>query len=336
MSNLDIERFRKVHALMLNGATEGERAAARSRATAMARKAGMTLLDAVSKMDTQPKAKPASFFDGFDDWMEECEPGYKAKRAAEKAEKEYRDAIRRKEVLAKYGSENALFQRTERERLLADAVADMAKWQNHIADDGIVYTYADEIDGKRDFWHRSDLTDRVHDAVSAAYAVPMDLEGVLAEYLDWEELQDERELFCGGEWNHHLEVMARIAVLKDVLDNRPVCSWDDMNGRIGWWEERLSWDFTPSLQEERTCKDRIAADLQILRRLHVNFGQPAASTVPQPERRTNAAKRDAVMSILDGSPELSDREIARRAGVSPQTVCNWRKRLASQPIRKAA
>ncbi len=336
MSNLDIERFQKVHALMLNGATEGERAAAKSRATAMARKAGMTLLDAVSKLDTQPKAKPASFFDGFDDWMEEREPGYKAKRAAEKAEKERRDAIWRKGVLAKYGSEKALFQRTERERLLADAVAVMAKWRDHIDDDGTVYTYADEIDGRKDFWRRSDLTDRVYNAVSAAYALPADLSGVLAEYLDWDELQHERELFCSGEWIHHREVEARIAVLKEALDNRPVGSWDDMRARIGWWEEGLKWDVAPTLEEERARKDRIAADLQILRRLHVNFGQTAAPTEVQPERRTNAAKRDAVMSILDGYPELSDREIARRAGVSPQTVCNWRKRLASQPIRKAA
>lgn len=42
-SNLDIERFRKVYALVTGGATEGERAAA---------KAGMSLHDAVSKLDT--------------------------------------------------------------------------------------------------------------------------------------------------------------------------------------------------------------------------------------------------------------------------------------------
>lgn len=35
-------------------------------------------------------------------------------------------------------------------------------------------------------------------------------------------------------------------------------------------------------------------------------------------------RRKAVLSILNSEPELSDREIARRAGVSPQTVGNWR------------
>jgi len=40
--------------------------------------------------------------------------------------------------------------------------------------------------------------------------------------------------------------------------------------------------------------------------------------------------RDAVLAYLE-DPEtasLSNREIARRVGVSPQTVCNWRRRMA--------
>jgi len=46
--------------------------------------------------------------------------------------------------------------------------------------------------------------------------------------------------------------------------------------------------------------------------------------------RTNAAKRAAVEKFLNDpqTARLSDREIARRAAVSPQTVTNWRRRLA--------
>ena len=69
-SKLDIERFRKVYALVTGGVTEGERAAAKARAAVMAAKAGMTLAQAVSKLDATPAAKPASFFHGFDDWMQ--------------------------------------------------------------------------------------------------------------------------------------------------------------------------------------------------------------------------------------------------------------------------
>lgn len=45
------------------------------------------------------------------------------------------------------------------------------------------------------------------------------------------------------------------------------------------------------------------------------------------ERRTNAQKRTDVLSMLDASPHLSDREIARRVGVSPQTVNTWRRKI---------
>lgn len=33
-----------------------------------------------------------------------------------------------------------------------------------------------------------------------------------------------------------------------------------------------------------------------------------------------------VLSMLDTHPELSEREIARRVGVSPQTVSTWRRK----------
>ena len=90
-SNLDIERFRKVYALVTGGATEGERTAAKARASKIAAKAGLSLHDAVSKLDT-PKPKSANFFEGFDDWMEAKEPGYKAKKAQENATRQDRYA----------------------------------------------------------------------------------------------------------------------------------------------------------------------------------------------------------------------------------------------------
>lgn len=342
VSKLDIEKFRKVHALISKGATAGERSAAKARAEAMAARAGMTLSQAVSKLDGNEPAKPASIFDGFDDWMEEREPGYKARETVKKAEKAAAEAVRRKEVLAKYGTEQALFARNERERLLAAAVHDMAQWRDWTDDDGTVHTYADRIDGKTEFWKRRDLTERVYVAVFNAYPVPHTLGDVLAEYQDWQALERERDPFCGGEWNHHREVEARIAVLKDELDNRPAATWADMNARMGWWEERLSWDFTESLEEERLRKERIAADLNFLRccnsNVGVQVGQPEkiTSSETRNQSRSNADIRNAVLSMLDSSPELSDREISRRIGVSPQTVNNWRHRRHASARRRAA
>lgn len=320
-SKLDVEKFRKVRALMDQGATEGERAAAKARAEALAMKAGMTFAQAVSKLDGDAPAKPANFFDGFDDWMEEREPGYKARCAAARAEKEAADTLLRKEILAKYGTEQALFSRTERERLLAAAIHDMAEWRDWTDDDGIVHIYADKIDGKREFWRRRDLTDRVYAAVFKAYPVPTALAEVLAEYHDWRALQRERDPFSGGDWQHHSEVEARIAVLKDELDNQPAASWDDMDARMAWWDECMTWGIMPNGDEERLRKERIAADLQFLR----GYNSPAGVQVGQPEKATSSKIRNQSRSNADiRNAVLSDLEIARLVGANPRMVGKWR------------
>ncbi|TCQ28242.1 helix-turn-helix domain-containing protein [Rhizobium sp. PP-CC-3G-465] len=61
-----------------------------------------------------------------------------------------------------------------------------------------------------------------------------------------------------------------------------------------------------------------------------NVGQcPTAQNGQQPfDRRSNADKANAVKDLLRSNPDLSNREIGRRIGVSPQTVSNWRDRLA--------
>ncbi len=44
--------------------------------------------------------------------------------------------------------------------------------------------------------------------------------------------------------------------------------------------------------------------------------------------RTNADRKSAVLAALRNNPGLPDRQIAALAGVSHQTVNNWRRRLA--------
>jgi len=117
-----------------------------------------------------------------------------------------------------------------------------------------------------------------------------------------------------------IPVEARIVVLKDELDNRAASSWEDMEARMAWWEESFRWDRAPSVDEERRRHERIAADMRILRGL--------ASV--QNGRRTNAGKAADVRSMLLDRPHLSNREIARMIGVSPQTVATWRKRMDAQ------
>jgi hypothetical protein len=134
-SNLDTDKFAKVRRLMTEGATEGERTAARARAEAIAERAGMTLNEAISKLDNTPKSQPASatpsdwrdVFRDMDDWMDAKHPGYKAKQAEKKSAREERRADRRRLLLARFGSVSAVFELTEIERALFVAAAPFAK-----------------------------------------------------------------------------------------------------------------------------------------------------------------------------------------------------------------
>jgi len=81
-------RFIKIVALMNSTAHEGEKAAARARAEAIAKSCGLTFDQAMAASKCQPaQPKPANIFEGCDDWMEKREPGYKGRKAKERAEK---------------------------------------------------------------------------------------------------------------------------------------------------------------------------------------------------------------------------------------------------------
>lgn len=327
MATLDLEKLRKVRGLMTGGATEGERAAARSRAESIAMAAGMSLKVALSKLDTSPAAEARSIFEGFDDWMEAKEPGYKARQATKHAEREAKDARRRAEVLAAHGSEAAVFARTERETLLDAAIAPLATWDHWTDDDGMVHRFAKTLDGRAgDFWNVKDITPAIREAVTGASPWPATLADALAEVKGWDLLARDRGLFCRhGEWNHYAEVNCRVLLLEDELEtSRPIASWDDMQARFDWkrYAHERTW-IDPQKRDEPFL-ERLEADFVILR-AHagaVHIGQAEASPAT---RRTNAQKRADVLSMLDTQPELSDREISRRAGVSPQTVGNHRR-----------
>lgn len=327
-SNLDIEKFRKVRLMMDKGATDGERAAAKARAEAMAARAGLTLAQATSRLSAPPAAASVNFFAGFDDWMEQKEPGWKAQKAAARAGRERDRAMKRAKALAKYGSCHAIFSRTECEELLLAACLPLTSesdtWQD---EDGSIYLYLKRIDGCGDHgsvWHLKDMTPAFVAAVQDAYTVPPNLGGVLAEWRDWRRLEELRDIFTGdGEWIHYIEVQGRIVILEDRLDRQPAASWSDMAARMEWWSIKIDREFSASAEEERELHARISADHEILAGLN---REAAANGSVHSGRRTNADKRAAVLSMLDTHPDLSDREIARRAGVSPQTVNNWRKR----------
>lgn len=306
---------------MSGGATEGERAAARKAAERIAAAAGLSLNAALSNLDTKrQQQKPRSFFDGFDDWMEEKEPGWKAEQARKKQEREARDNLLRREILKRYGSEKALFGRTAWEAALDAAIEPLATWGFWEDQDGTRHRYAATLDGlKPSWWRVEDITPAIREAVTTAYPWPSNLDAALLEVKSWDRLRWERGLFNGGEWTHYADVDCRIILLEhDLTSARPAASWDDVQARFDWKRYEHERSFIDPTERDDPFLDRLEADFDFLRDM---------ASVHNGHRVTTADKQAAVMSMLDTFPDLSDREIARRIGVSPQTVNNWRKRM---------
>ncbi len=322
-SNLDIEKFRKVHALVSGGATAGERAAAKARACKIAERAGMTFAQAVSKLDTK-KPESVNFFAGFDDWMEARQPGYKAKEATARAERETARQKRCRELLQEFGSEEAVFAETEQERLLRvtlEPLADRSEYHNSTE------TYISGYAG----WICRQPTPKLWQAIGQAYPLPSDIHGVWAEYQGWQHLDSARYAFDPMH-ETPIWVRAREAALENLLDTMPTSTFGGYRIRLLWLEHLNNREVTRDVHEDAALIATLRADFDTLFPTDAEFTTTSDSSLyetAQTGRRTNADKRAAVLSILDTSPELSDREISRRVGVSPQTVGNWRRRIVS-------
>lgn len=317
MPNLDIEKFRKVYALISGGATDGEKAAAKARATVMAKACGLTFAQAVSKLDT-PKPQPVNFFAGFDDWMEEKEPGYKAKEASARAMREHKRQKACRDFLKEFGSEDAVFAETEQERLLRvtlEPLADKSKYHNSSN------TYISGYAG----WLCRKPPQPLWDALECAYPLPLHIQGVWSEYQQWQHLTDVRYTF-ESMYEAPIWVRAREAALEHLLDTIPAQNADGFRIRLLWFEHLNNREFTRDVHEDSALISTMKADFETLRQSYE--AKQAQSSPVQNGHRTNADKRNAVLSMLETKPELSDREISRRVGVSPQTVTNWRKRTA--------
>lgn len=342
----DAEKFAKVRAMMDRGATEGERAAARTRAEAMAQRAGMTLKQAMSKMDRKAKAKqppppPPSdnwastfrdIFRDIDDEMERKYPGYKAREAAKKAKRATEDARKRAEAIEAFGSAAGIFELTDIERALYEAATPFAKreWGDGWIEGRFAYTR--ELGGQcADIWAEK-VPAYVQEAIRKAWPMPETIAGLMEEARMWDDLSRLRGLFVDGEYYPHQETNVREWLVKDELDNRPATSWDDVEARFAWalYKEQRQW-MEPSDGGLDPFEERLQKDFRILRAKY-EHQQASASQA----RRTNADKRRDVLSMMDAHPELSDREISRRCCVSPQTVSNWRAKTRSRPEERNA
>lgn len=290
----DVDRLRKVAALMEAGATAGERSAARSRAEAIAAAAGLTLDAAMSKLDTAPMAD---------------HPGFRVMTEEEFRQK-WADAAERKwrSASAAYGPPGDLFEDTARERLLRVALMPLARWKKFgNCDDLFVDGFAD--------WSVGPPRGAVLEAIGRAYPLPTTIPEAWDEFAEWEDLADRRARYSDADvppW-----ARARIAALEWLLDDLPVRGWEDMDVRLRWRDHLFRRGMLRSWEDEEHALRRLREDLEILKAASVQSGRTT--------HRTSAQKRAAVREILETEGDLlSDREIARRVGVSPQTVNNWR------------
>lgn len=308
-SKLDMDKLRKVWALMDGGKTEGERQAARLKAEAIAARAGLTLKAALSRLDAQDK-QPASNpftatnpFQDFGDWMEAREPGWKAREAQRRADREAARVARCKVLLAEYGSEDAVFAPTETEAALRDALAHLVDGSNSL------FAY-------RGFSFHKGPTPEMWQAMRGAVQVPETVQEAWAAHQAHEARTDARCAFCPDytpwEWEE-----AWKSALVHLLNNLRTPTAEGITARLAWLDYRANQDTTPDPEQEKVLVASLQADFAAF----VQSGQ--AGTAPPTQRP--AQRRAEVRQLLRAGLGLSDREIARRVGVSPQTVGNIRK-----------
>src|ERR1700760_2909426 len=105
IQTLNVELLRKIEALT-HSPVAGESASAKARLTEILGKHGKTMAD-LPELLNPSTPRPRDMFRDFEDWMEQKEPGYKARSAADRAAREKKEAVYRAAVIAKYGSEKA-------------------------------------------------------------------------------------------------------------------------------------------------------------------------------------------------------------------------------------
>ncbi|WP_323715654.1 hypothetical protein [Paracoccus aminovorans] len=234
---LDTTKLRKLRALIDRGATAGERKAARAQATLVAAKAGLTLAKALAQLDAPVQPQPGNFFAGFDDWMEEREPGYKAREAARRAEEEALRQARCRELLAVYGSEDAVFAPTEPEAAIRDALAHLEEPDNTLW-------------GYRGFKFRDGPTSEMWEAMRSTGHVPATLPDAWAAYQAQEARSDDRIAFDPDYTPWQWEEAWRSA-LEHLLDNLRTPTAAGIAARLEWMDFLASRDFTRGIDEDK-------------------------------------------------------------------------------------
>ncbi|WP_281649298.1 helix-turn-helix domain-containing protein [Novacetimonas hansenii] len=344
-SGINLERLAKVWALV-EGGKEGEADAARTRAAAMIEPYGYVLDDI-----------PGLLADaGFGDDLPQPEAGgftvYNMSNPAHvRAWQREHDATRRRwmrdnadriaEVIARYGSKEAVFAPTAEEKALDAAIEPFREVHPD--------NQADTFDGEN-----FRPSPRVVEAMGQAIPWPDTIPAALAEYEAWDRLCDDRNVADGNNqydylsngadkrrW-HLCDMVEKLIPARDLSDvivrlrfqldgqgsrDSPQAVLDDLE-RLqaaggGASETRESPGLSLDADTPGNEGDKVGNP-------HVWAG-PNLDT-PPPFKLNTAGKRRAEVERILATPEgkhMPLREIAAIVGVSPSTVLNIRRRMAT-------
>jgi DNA-binding CsgD family transcriptional regulator len=319
---------------LLDSPVAGEREAALARATAILQAEGKSFLDLgalFASVVAAPVAtvwQPPSYADfcARQDEEEVRNPGHTARQAAAAAEERRREAEYRAAVIAKYGSESAALEPDEWERAMDARLAPLIRDVMRQGASGASYEMT-TLDG----WHTYDEEDppeHVAAAIKAAWPFPETIPAAKVEADYWSERSLER-LAMSDDLAHcslSLASDARRRLVDQALQTglRGQSLFDVLIRQ----RMIIEAEVVPGQNELMA----ILADLRHLLKL----GRPTAP-IQNGHLASATARRAEVVRLLSSldTRSLSDREIARRVGVSPMTVGNIRRRMAAEALAKA-
>ncbi|MBO9168345.1 winged helix-turn-helix domain-containing protein [Rhizobium sp. L245/93] len=258
-------------------------------ATRVAAAAGLTLLEAVQSITAHGKRDFASV---MDEYLKS--DGFKSMAA----EQELKNVQRRRDLLKAYGDQEAVLEPSALEVSLHDAVSAYP-----VIDGGLPthFRYED----------LSPLLRTIFAEIEPVHASPAE---AMTELEEWRRVHRDRQaFFC---YDHDWWIDGRKRVLEHIVDTYPVTSLADVQARIQLWKLRSDAGDILSPDQEAALQQQLLDDIGDLQ----SRGSANAGDV----LRTATDRTEEVCRILKARPDLSNREIARRVHVSPQTVANHR------------
>lgn len=234
-------------------------------------------------------------------------------------------------VLARHGARDAVLAPCSREKLLRAAVA---RWA--VAREAPNERWTHSLSGWTSTCLPRHMPPEIRRAVETAYSLPTSVAGAMAELEYWERRGTEIAAMHGldgqvvaedDEPTLHLDLPAyaraivirrlvehglRAATIRDALARAEY--WRAHSGRGSWMEAAILADLRHLAGMEQATRGPEGQGTDAVQPTHF---------------RTASERREEVIRMLADTElaALPDREIARRVGVSPQTVGNLRRRV---------